>query len=92
MVFIPRDLQIGHTWPQIGHSTYLAFSKIIFVLAVTLVMLPAILGIPDFVNFLCDTRFFNFIGKISFWTYLIHYMVIMRNSYNIKYTLYFTPL
>ena len=92
LVFLPRNLQVGNTWPQIGHSTYLAFSKILFVIGITLTMLPAVLGIDDFVTFLCDTRFFSIIGKISFWAYLIHYMVVMRSSYNLKYTVYFPLL
>ena len=92
VVLLPRDLQVGHEWPQVGHSSYLAFSKILFVLAVTIIIMPAVVGIPDFIAFLGDTTFFSIIGKISFWAYLIHYMVIMRNSYNLKYTLYFTPL
>ena len=63
-----------------------------FVLAVTIIILPAIVGIKDVITFLCDTTFFSIVGKISFWAYLIHYMVIMRNSYNLKYTIYFSPL
>ena len=92
LIFLPRNLQVGNTWPQVGHSFYLAFSKMLFVLGLTLVMLPAPVGIQDFVTFLCDTNFFSIIGKISFWAYLIHYMVVMRSSYNLKYTVYFTPL
>ena len=92
LLFLPRNLQVGNTWPQVAHSFYLAFSKILFVLSITMLMLPATVGIKDFVNFLCDTTLFSIIGKISFWAYLIHYMVIMRNSYNLKYTIYFTPL
>ena len=92
LLFLPRNLQVGNTWPQIAHSIYLAFSKLLFVISISILMLPATVGIKDFVNFLCDTRFFSILGKLSFWAYLIHYMVIMRNSYNLKYTIYFTPL
>jgi hypothetical protein len=49
-------------------------------------LLPATVGFKDFVIVLFDTKLFSIVGKISFWTYLIHYMVIMRNSYNLKQT------
>lgn len=53
-------------------------------------LLPAILGIPDFVTNMFDNKAFSIIAKISFWTYLIHYIVIMRNSYSLKQADYFT--
>jgi peptidoglycan/LPS O-acetylase OafA/YrhL len=38
---------------------------------------PSLLGIKnDFFFWLMDTKTFNFMAKVSFWTYLIHYMVV----------------
>jgi hypothetical protein len=77
IVFIPRTLQVGHKWPQVVHSFYLTFTKLFFVIGVSMLVTPALLGIKnDLVYFLMDTKLFNFTAKISFWTYLIHYMVI----------------
>lgn len=36
-----------------------------------------------------DTKLFNFIAKISFWTYLIHYMVIEHACYTQKIDFYY---
>ena len=51
---------------------------------------PSLLGIKnDLVYFLMDTKLFNFIAKISFWTYLIHYMVIEHTVYIQKLDFYY---
>ena len=77
IVAIPRTLQVGHKWPQVVHSFYLTFGKLFFVMGVSMLVTPALLGIKnDLVYFLMDTKLFNFTAKISFWTYLIHYMVV----------------
>lgn len=90
LVFIPRTRQLGHEWTQTEHSLYLSLSKLVFTLAVAILLLPATVGIKDIVATVFDTRFFSIIAKISFWSYLIHYIVIMRNSYNLKQSEYFT--
>lgn len=51
---------------------------------------PSLLGIKnDLVFFLMDTKMFNFIAKISFWTYLIHYMVVEHAVYVQKLDFYY---
>jgi peptidoglycan/LPS O-acetylase OafA/YrhL len=51
---------------------------------------PALLGIKhDWFFWLMDTKFFNFIAKISFWTYLIHYMIIEFICYRQKTDFYY---
>ncbi len=51
---------------------------------------PPLLGIKnDFVFFLMDTKLANFIAKISFWTYLIHFMVIEHACYSQKIDFYY---
>lgn len=37
-----------------------------------------------------DTKLFNFISKISFWTYLIHYMIVLYMTYSQKVDFYYT--
>lgn len=51
---------------------------------------PSLLGIKnDWFFFLMDTKVFNFIAKISFWTYLIHYMVVEYVSFTQKIDYYY---
>ena len=77
LLIIPRTLQVGNVWPQWAHSLYQSLAKIIFVVGLSLAILPSLLGCKDSViGFLMDTRLFNFIAKISFCTYLIHLTIL----------------
>lgn len=90
IVFIPRTLQVGHKWPQAVHSIYLTFSKLFFVIGVSLLVTPTLVGVKnDLFFFLMDTKAFNFLAKISFWTYLIHYMVVEHACYVQKLDYYY---
>ena len=90
IVLIVRTLQVGYIWPQFVHSLYLSTTKLFFVMGVSLLVTPSLLGIKnDMVFFLMDTKFFHYIGKISFWTYLIHYMFILHVNYTQRVDFYY---
>lgn len=89
-VMIPHPLQLGDTWPQAMHSLYLSCSKVTFTLGVYIMILPSLLSVPNMTFFLMDTKFFNFTSKISFWTYLIHYMIVETVSFSQKVDFYYT--
>ena len=90
IVLIPRTLQVGNHWPQYVHSLYLSTGKVFFVLGLYVMILPSLLDIPNFTFFIMDSQFFNFISKISFWTYLIHYMVVLQITYRQKNDFYYS--
>lgn len=91
VVLIPRMLQVdGTAWPQWIHSLYLSTGKVFFVLGMYLSILPSLLDIPSFAFFIMDTKFFNFVAKVSFWTYLIHYMVVLQITYRQKTDFYYS--
>lgn len=90
IIYIPRTLQVGYEWPQVVHSLYLTTTKLFFVMGVALLVTPSLLGIKnDMVFFIADTKFFHYIGKISFWTYLIHYMFVLHVSYTQRVDFYY---
>lgn len=89
VILIPRGLQQGANWSYGVHALYLSLGKVFFVLGMFSSVLPSLLDIPNFTFFIMDTKFFNFISKISFWTYLIHYMVVMQVTYRQKIDFYF---
>ena len=91
VTFIPRPLQTGSHWPQIGHSLYWTLSKPIFILGLILTILPSCIGIKNsFFNTILTAKVFSFIARISFCTYLIHIFVlsywIATRSYDVYYT------
>jgi hypothetical protein len=90
IVFIPRTLQVGNKWPQALHSFYLSTGKVFFVFGMFLTVLPSLLDLKNFTFFIMDTQFFNFISKVSFWTYLIHYMVVLQITYRQKLDYYYS--
>ena len=89
-VVIPHNMQLGNTWPYWAHGLYLSGEKISFTFGVYLLILPTLLEIPTISFFLLDTKFFNFTGKISFWVYLMHLMVVERVCFGQKVDFYYT--
>lgn len=90
VVLVPRSLQMNAVWPQWCHSLYLSTGKVFFVLGMYSTILPTLLDLPNFTFFIMDTKVFNFIAKISFWTYLIHYMVVLQITYRQKIDFYYS--
>jgi peptidoglycan/LPS O-acetylase OafA/YrhL len=90
--FIPRTGQNEHNWPQLAHSLYLTYGKTGFVVAVSLIVLPSLLGMNSFVRFILDTKLFNFIGKVSYCTYLVHLIFITYWMYAQFTNFYFGPI
>ena len=79
LIFIVRTLQVDITWPQWIHSLYQAFAKLLFIVALSLTILPSLIGFRHSIINLCmDTKLFNFIAKVSFCTYLIHLTVVYQ--------------
>lgn len=90
VVFIPRTAQgDDRFWSQLAHSLFLTYSKFAFTFGLSLILLPSLLGIPTLARFLLDTKLFNFIAKISFWTYLIHLNVVYIFVTSIKIDFYY---
>lgn len=89
IVLIPRTLQLGFTWPQIIHSIYFCFSKPLFIIGMTMMILPTILGIKNsFFRLILDCTLFNCVAKVSFCTYLVHLMFIYQFYTSRSYDMY----
>lgn len=58
-------------------------------LGLALLILPSLLGIRGIIVFILDTKAFNFIAKISFWTYLIHITIMNTWITSIKIDFYY---
>ena len=89
-ICLPHNLQLGNLWPQWAHGVYLSFEKLSFTFAIYLLVIPTLLEIPNIAFFLLDTKFFNCISKISFWVYLIHFMIVQEFCYGQKVDFYYT--
>lgn len=76
IIFIPRTMQKDDSWPQFCHSLYLSLGKSVFVIGISMAIIPSMLGIKSFISDFLDIKLYSFIGKISFSTYLVHLLVI----------------
>ena len=92
VIFIQRTNQNELYWPQFVHSLYLTFGKALFVVGLSFILLPSLLGIQSLVSFTMDTKFFNFVAKVSYCTYLIHYNFIYQGTASLKFEQYYYPL
>ena len=90
-VMLPHNMQLGNTWPYWAHGIYLSLEKVTFTFGIYLLILPTLMEVPNLAFFLLDTRFFNFTGKISFWVYLFHFMIVERVCFQEKVDFYYSP-
>lgn len=92
--FIPRTNQGNMYWPQIIHSIYLTFGKILFVFGLSLLIIPSII-LPTnsksklLVRFILDTKLFSYIAKVSYCTYLIHLTLLLLYYGSFKFDFYY---
>ena len=93
VTFITRPLQTGSHWDQIGHSLYWTLSKPIFIAGMIMTVLPSILGIKhSFFNLILNAKSLSFIARISFCTYLVHYIIIGQVIATRTYDIYFSNI
>eukprot|EP00919_Chromeraceae_sp_WS-2016_P021005 GHVR01049793.1.p1 GENE.GHVR01049793.1~~GHVR01049793.1.p1 ORF type:complete len:114 (-),score=1.00 GHVR01049793.1:1495-1836(-) len=60
-------------------------------MALSLTILPSLIGVKNsMVMFTMDTSLFNFIGKISFCTYLVHLIVMTQYIESRTYDVYYS--
>lgn len=91
IIFIPRTSQIGYRWNTLINAIYLTFSKPLYVLGLSLVIAPTLLGFKNsYVKIILDNKFTNSISKITFMMYLIHLMIIMQYIYSSKVEVYYS--
>ena len=76
VMFIQRTNQFLPGWPQLVHSLYLTYAKTLFVMGLGIAMLPSLLSVGSMINFSMDTKMFNFVAKVSYCTYLVHFMFL----------------
>lgn len=90
VILIPRTAQGDNRhWSQLAHSMFLTYSKLLFIVGLAFIILPSLLGVNQMIRHVLDTKAFNFIGKISFWTYLIHLTIMYGWITSMKINFYY---
>ncbi len=68
---------------------WLGLSGFLYVLAVSFICLPSLLGSQDFVSRVMGGSFFVFMSKISFMGFLVTGIIMLGNLYNRKVFFYY---
>lgn len=90
VITIPRTSQVGYLWGRLENSLYLTFSKILFMIGLSLLIFPSLLGFNSIINAILNNKFTHIVSKISFMVYLTHLFVILQYSFNKKTESYYS--
>ena len=77
--------------PQYQNTIFLVFDRIAFAFGMMFIIYPAILGFCRPLFYFISAPLFNILGKITYGTYMFHYIIIfyiggiMRNGYKYEY-------
>ncbi|KAL4461156.1 hypothetical protein ABPG72_015800 [Tetrahymena utriculariae] len=85
---IPVQKDINN-WSQAGHSIYLAFGRIGFILGYFLITIPLLFGKRNYLRALLGARIWVPLSRATFCMYLVHQFVIERSLLNQKSIRYF---
>ncbi|EAS07221.1 acyltransferase family protein (macronuclear) [Tetrahymena thermophila SB210] len=90
LIFGPRPLQVNgqNYWNQGFQNFWFGTCRTIYVVGIILVLLPGMCGSQDFLMKVMSSKIFQFIAKLTFQGYLIHYIVLTFSLWNFKDSLY----
>lgn len=88
LVCLPYSLSHGSKWPQFFHSLYGSTSHFLFPLAFLLMILPILYGHWNPLKPFFENSLFQFISKITFACYMVHYPYLVWRSLAIYTTPY----
>ncbi|EAS05424.2 acyltransferase family protein (macronuclear) [Tetrahymena thermophila SB210] len=83
---VQKDIE---NWSQAGHSIYLAFGRIGFILGYFLMTIPLMFGKRNYLRALLGARIWVPLSRVTFCMYLVHQFVIERSLLNQKSIRYF---
>ena len=69
-------IDLGGVWPQWAHSFYWVSARIVYPIAVMMVVCPSMLGFKSMVSEFLSNRILVYLARVSFSTFLIHSMIV----------------
>jgi len=91
LIFHVREVQIDPTnWSDFYHATWRAFQSSLFVIALTLIILPGLLGEDTIIKRFLSHPFLVPLARITFTAYLVHLFWVMRSFYGATTAYHFT--
>lgn len=84
-IYAPYHLLNGkNEWTQLEHSLYLSTGHIGFAFGVFLMLMPIFLGYSNPIQTFLEIELLQLVAKLSFSSYMIHFIVLIRLACNIS--------
>jgi peptidoglycan/LPS O-acetylase OafA/YrhL len=91
LVFVLRQLQVTpDSWPIWVQVTWRAFQKGFYVIAMTMFILPILLGDNNIVKKFLAHPIFVPLARLSFTAYLVHLFWVYKNYYDLPFSFHIT--
>jgi len=91
LVFVLRILQVTpDAWPTWLHVSWRAFQKGLFVIAMTMLILPILLGDNNILKKFLAHPIFVPLARLSFTAYLVHLFWVYKNYYDLPFSFHIT--
>lgn len=91
LVFGLRPMQLDiNAWPHWFQNTWRAFQKGLFVIAMTMVITPILLGDNNLLKKFLAHPIFVPLARLSFTAYLVHLFWVYKNYYDLPFSFHLT--
>ncbi|KAL4436160.1 hypothetical protein ABPG74_018144 [Tetrahymena malaccensis] len=90
LIFGPHPLQVNgqNYWNEGFQNFWFGTCRTFYVVGIILVLIPGMCGSQDLLMKVMSSKIFQFIAKLTFQGYLIHYIVLTFSLWNYKDSLY----
>lgn len=78
IIWLPKSYIVNgrQSWPTLVQNLWNAFVRFVYCFAVGLVCIPCMMGSKDFVVKILGSKAFTFLARITYCSYLVHYMCL----------------
>jgi len=91
LVFCVRPLQLDDkAWPDWAHVTFRAFQKSLYVIALTMLITPILLGDHNLLKRFLAHPIFIPLARLSFSAYLVHLFFVYKNYMDLPFSFHMT--
>lgn len=91
LILIVRTIQFTPSnWPEWFHNVFRCFQKSIYVIALTMIILPSLLGEDTYLKRFMSHPLLIPLYRVSFTAYLVHLFWIYRYYYNLTASFHFS--
>ncbi|KAL4453984.1 hypothetical protein ABPG74_003867 [Tetrahymena malaccensis] len=90
LIFGPRSLQVNgkNTWNKHFQHIWYGTCRPLYVIGVTLILLPGMCGSNDLIMRVMSSKIFQLLAKLTYQGYLIHFIILSYSVWSFKDSIY----